>query len=136
MDNQAAAKMIEAMVQSIKDHPNQFVIQLKVIGQAVSVTNGGIGQINSARGGAAGSTTIANKVVADGSSVEIARGRANDAMNEQMAALVASLGNVAQQLRSEKPDKGVIKGVLDSLAGSWVPPLIAAVISSLPAVFG
>lgn len=136
MTNEASAQIVDALSKSLKEHPDQFVINMKVVGQAVSVTNGGIGQINSATGGASGSTAIGNKVVVDGSSVEIARGRADQAMNEQIGSLVAALDRISAELKKEKPDRGIIKGVIDALAGSWVPPMVAAVITSLPAMFG
>lgn len=135
MKNEAAALIVDALTKSLKECPDQFVIQMKVVGQAVSVTNGGIGQINSAYGGAPGSTAIGNKVVVDGSSVEIARGRANEAMTEQIKSLITALEQVSSELKKEKPNQGIIKGVLDTLAGSWVPPMVAAVISSLPVIF-
>jgi hypothetical protein len=134
MESSAAAEIVESLIQSLKEEPGQFSIELKVVGQSVSVTGGGIGQVITANGGATGSTTIGNKVVVDGSSVEISRGRANQAMTEQMQTLVGVLDKVAAQLRSGKPDKGIITSIMDSLGKTWVPPMVTAVINSAVAL--
>lgn len=134
MDSSTAAEIVESLIKSLKEEPGQFSIELKVVGQSVSVTGSGIGQVITANGGASGSTTIGNKVVVDGSSVEISRGRANQAMTEQMQTLVGVLDKVAAQLRSGKPDKGIINSIMDSLGKTWVPPMVTAVISSAVAL--
>ncbi|WP_416425386.1 hypothetical protein RAM80_06400 [Pseudomonas sp. App30] len=135
MEKSEAVSIIESLIHSLKTEPGQFNIELKVVGQTVSVTNGGIGQINAVTGGAAGSTTIGNKVVVDGSSVEIARARAGQALDAQMSGLVDALEKVAAEFRSEKPDKGVIQSVIKAIGESWVPPLITGVVKTVAGIF-
>ena len=136
MENSAAAKVIEDMIQNLKQDPAQFSIQLKVIGQAISARSGGIGQINTAYGGGFGSSAIGNKVTMDGSTIEIGKRRADEAMQQQMSELVGALEKVASEFRAEKPDKGVIQSVVKSLGDSWVPTMITTVITSLASLLG
>ena len=135
MDHQSAARVIDGMVESLRNEPRQFSIELKVVGQQVSVTNGGIGQIISATGGGYKTTTIANKVSVDGSSVQLARGAGDQAMEEQVAALINALEHISDQFKSGNPDKGLIRNILGALGESWVPPMVSAVVTSLIALF-
>lgn len=130
MDSKEGAAIIDALAESIRSNPGQFVIQLKVVGQSF-VTNGGIGAVISATGGAAGSKTIGNQVRVDNSSVDISQGYAEQALNDQMAGLAEALAEISRQLTSANPDKGVIAGIVDSLKKSWVPTAITAVVSTI-----
>ncbi|MFG0755386.1 hypothetical protein ACF8O8_21655 [Pseudomonas sp. TYF_14] len=135
MDHQSAARVIDGMVDSLRNEPCQFSIELKVVGHQVSVTNGGIGQIISATGGGYKTKTIANRVSVDGSSVQLARGAGDQAMEEQVAALIKALEQISDQFKSGNPDKGLIRNILGALGESWVPPMISAVVASLVALF-
>ncbi|QJC78914.1 hypothetical protein [Pseudomonas umsongensis] len=130
MDSKEGAAIIDALAESIRSNPGQFVIQLKVVGQSF-VTNGGIGAVISATGGAAGSTTIGNQVRVDGSSVDIAQGVADKAVVAQMNGLAEGLAEISRQLTSANPNKGLVAEILDSFKNSWVPTAITAVVSTV-----
>lgn len=128
MDAIQASLVLDSLAESINANPDQFSIQVNVIGQSV-VTHGGIGMSVSVAGGGPGSVTVGNSVRMDGGSIEIASGKANAAMVQQMSALAESLSQISQQLKSGNPDKGVIRSIIDSLQKSWVPTTITAVVS-------
>jgi hypothetical protein len=67
----------------------------------------------------------------DGTQIEISRGRADEAMRTQVAALVNSLDGIATELRSRNPDRSRIQQVFDSLKGTWVPGIIIGVLSNV-----
>lgn len=131
MNKDSASLILESIIESLRVEPNQFQITLKVIGQLNSVTNGGIGQIITATGGSAGSTTIGNKVSVDGSTVEIGRQRGAEAISEQTRTLIAALEVIARELKASSPNKSVITKILESLKDTWVPPVISSVVTSL-----
>lgn len=130
MDAIQASTVIDSLVDSIKANPDQFNIQVRVIGQSV-VSNGGIGMNVSVTGGGPGSRTVGNSVRMDGGTIEIATGKADAAMVEQMAGLAEALSQISQQLKSGNPDKGIIRSIIDSLQKSWVPAAITATVTAV-----
>jgi hypothetical protein len=121
-----AADVIEAMAQALRANPRQFHINISVIGQRVT-SYGGIGMQVNATGGGPGSTTIGNQVSMGGADIQLAQQQGAAAMEQQFAALLQTLANIATELRSAKPDRSVIQRALDSLKNTWVPGVIIGV---------
>ncbi|WDH37411.1 hypothetical protein [Pseudomonas chlororaphis] len=130
MDAIQASTIIDSLADSIKANPDQFTIQIRVIGQSV-VSHGGIGMSVSVTGGGPGSSTVGNSVHMGSGTIEIATGKADAAMVEQMAGLAEALSQISQQLKSGNPDKSLIRSTIDALQKSWVPAAITAVISAV-----
>ena len=65
MEIEEAVSIIEEMIQSLKNNPNQFHINVNVTGQQIT-SQGGTGLIITATGGGPGSTTIGEIVSASG----------------------------------------------------------------------
>lgn len=127
-----AAEVIEAMASALRANPQQFHINISVIGQRVT-SYGGIGMKVTAVGGGPGSTTIGNQVTMGGAQVEISQQQGVQAMNEQFGALLQTLQDVATQLRAPAPDRGRIQRAIDSLKGTWVPGAITSAVVALVA---
>jgi Trk-type K+ transport system membrane component len=125
-----AAKVIDEIINSIKDNPAQFQLSINVIGQQVT-SHGGTGMSISVTGGGPGSTTIGNKVTVGGASVEIAQQRGKQAMNEQFNALLNTLNAISEQLKVREPDKSLIQRLTSSLKNTWVPGVIVGVVSNV-----
>jgi hypothetical protein len=125
-----AATIVEAIADSLKSDPNQFYISISAIGQQIT-SHGGTGLVITATGGGPGSKTVGQVVSMDGTNFEIARGKADQAMAEQINALVNSLETVAKELSSSEPDKSKIKQIFDTLTGTWVPGIIIGVLSNV-----
>jgi len=121
-----AADVIEAMAQALRANPRQFHINISVIGQRVT-SYGGIGMQVNAAGGGPGSTTIGNQVSMGGANIELAQQQGAAAMEQQFAALLQTLANIATELRSAKPDRSVVQRAIDSLKNTWVPGVIIGV---------
>ena len=126
MDVKDASKIIDSIAESIKDHPNQFHIEVNVTGQSIS-SYGGIGAVISATGGAPGSTTIGQSVSMNGAQIEIAQ-KARTAMNQQLQSLVEALNQISSELKAQQPNKSKISGIYKSLKETWVPQLIVSVL--------
>ena len=124
-----AAELIEVMIGAIKSNPSQFHLSINVIGQQVT-SHGGTGLHVSVTGGGAGSTTIGNQVSMSGASVQIAQQHGIQAVNDQMSALLNTLGEIANQLRSQSPNKSVVQQLVSSLKNTWVPEVIVGVVGN------
>lgn len=127
MDRTDACQLVEAIRDSVDSEPSQFQIAVNVTGQKI-VSHGGTGVQITATGGGPGSTTIGQKVSVEGAQIEIARQKGTAAMQQQMHALVNALDELAQELKSEEPDKTIIARIYESLEHSWVPGVITSVV--------
>jgi len=128
MDRTHAAQLVEAIRDSIIAEPNQFHIADNITGQKI-VSHGGTGLQITTTGGVAGSTTIGQKVSVDGAQIEITRQKGTAAIQQQMQALANALDELAEQLKSQEPDKTIITRIYESLKQSWVPGVITSVVS-------
>ncbi len=127
MENKEAISILEEMIQSIKNNPNQFYINIQVTGQKVT-SYGGTGLKITATGGGPGSTTIGQKVSMNGADIQISQNRGKQAMNAQFNALLQTLDKIVEQFQSSSPDKNVISKLYDSLKNNWVPDVIISII--------
>lgn len=131
MDKKEAAGIIDLMIKSIRNNPNQFQIEINVTGQSVSNVSGGTGLNVSATGGEPGSTTIGQQVSVNSSQIRIAQKAGNDAMKKQIQNLINSLAAISDELKSQTPNEGRVSKVYQSLKDTWVPSLIISVLGSL-----
>lgn len=129
MNKSEASQIINAMISSIKESPDQFKISVKVAGQSI-VSHGGIGQVVTATGGGAGSTTIGQKISVSSGDVTIANEKAFRALDEQFQALIGALEEIKTALSEESPDKSLITQIYQSLKNTWVPGLIISVLGN------
>lgn len=131
MELPEAAELIDGMAKSIREKPSQFHFEIEISGTKATAIGGGVGLSVQARGGGPGSTTIGYQSTLSGASIEIAQKAANDAIRQEMSALVDVLGNLVAELRSASPDKKRITAILDSLKQSWIPNLITSVVANI-----
>ena len=130
MELTQAADIVQTISESLKSNPDQFHINITVTGQQIT-SHGGTGLKINATGGGPKSTTVGQIVSMDGAQIEILRGKANQAMTEQVTALINSLDVISEELRSSSPDKSIIQHRIDSLRGTWVPGVISGVLSNI-----
>jgi len=130
MELTQAADIVQTISESLKSNPDQFHININVTGQQIT-SHGGTGLEITATGGGPKSTTVGQIVSMDGAQIEILRGKANQAMTEQITALINSLDEISKELRSSRLDKSRIQHLIDSLRGTWVPGVIIGVLSNI-----
>lgn len=128
MNASVGAAIIRDMAESLRSNPGQLHINVSVIGQSV-VSHGGTGLSVQVNGGGAGSTTIGQRISADGGQVTIQR--ANQAMSTELSALVDSLNKIATELEKQNPDKSMLRNVMNSLLGTWVPGIVTSVLGNI-----
>ena len=129
MDTRDAADIIDGIVKSLTDNPNQFQYRIDVIGQSV-VSNGGTGYIVNTMGGGPGSTTIGNQVTMSDASIKVSQMRASEYVSQEVSQLLLDLSRISAQLRSPTPDKSAIQRLFESLKKSWLPGVIVGVVST------
>lgn len=133
-DKELAITVIDALIQSLKDHPNQS-FEVKVIGQQNSVIGGGSGtqiakQIT-VQGGAPGSHTTGEVINMNNGNIEIAQSQANEVMikkAEEATTILKEMKNILQQKKVDKPS---LLSSLKKFGATYVPPAIKVVIESL-----
>lgn len=130
MEIEEAVSIIEEIIQSLKNNPNQFHISVMTTGQKVT-SCGGTGLKITATGGDSGSTTIGQKVSLNGSEIQISQDRSKQAIDVQFNALLQTLHEINEQLQTLAPDKNVISKLYDSLKNNWVPGIIISVVHSV-----
>ncbi|MEW5993688.1 MAG: hypothetical protein AB1744_04745 [Candidatus Zixiibacteriota bacterium] len=130
MTSAEAIEIIETIVDSLRSNPNQFNLEIKVIGQNIA-SSGGIGLNLSTTGGGPSSTTIGQVVSVGGNQIEIANKAAIEAMNSQYDALIDALSNIIVELKSSNPNKSRIMSILESLKNTWVPGVITSVLGNV-----
>jgi len=81
-----------------------------------------------------GGTGINASASAGNMQIEIAQERGENAMNQQIQALVNHLLAMAQELKSDSPDKSKLKKMYESLKDTWVPGVISSVVGNLLSV--
>ncbi|MDH0316192.1 hypothetical protein N7346_03380 [Aeromonas caviae] len=131
-----AIKIVQSLISSICESPDQFNINVSVTGQSI-VSHGGIGQVVTAIGGAAGSKTIGQKISVSSGDVTLAYEKAWRALDEQFKALIDALEAIKAQLESKDTDIGLVETIYNSLKNTWVPGLIISVLgTALSAALG
>ena len=130
MNTQEAANIIETIISSLRDNPNQFQFTVNVSTTGFSATShgGGIGAVGIAQGGGTGIHASASM---DDAKIQIAQNKADDEINQAVGTLLESLSAIAQELRSKSPNKSKITSIYESLKGKWIPGVIISVIGCL-----
>jgi hypothetical protein len=130
MNTQEAAKIVDAIVNSLKENPTQFQLSVDVsmTGMSATAQDGGIGALGIAQGGGTGIHASASM---DNTKIQIAQRKAENAMNQEYQALIDTLSGIAQELRNESPDRSKVSSMYESLKGKWIPGVITSVVGNL-----
>jgi hypothetical protein len=130
MNTQEAATIIDAIVNSLSENPNQFQLTVNVSMTGMSATGqgGGIGALGIAQGSGTGIHASASM---DDAKIQIAQRKGKNALNQEYQALLDTLSAMAQELRDESPDKSKISRLYELLKSEWVPDVITTVVGNL-----
>jgi hypothetical protein len=118
-----AAKLIEAIADSLQKTPNQFSLSVTAVGMQAIGQHGGTGVSIVTTGGGSGSQTTGLRVSASSGDVEIAQAVADKAIGEKTRATVETLRDLAASVRSSQ-DPGRIRSILDRLKAEFTPMLV------------
>jgi hypothetical protein len=125
-----AAQVIESIVESLKNNPNQFQFNVHVSATGMTATSqgGGVGAIGIAQGGGTGIRATAST---NDAQIQIAQRKADVAINEEFQSLLNALSEIAHEMRAESPDQSKVKRIYESLKGKWIPGVITSVVGNL-----
>ena len=127
-----AAAVIEAMANSLRTNPNQFHVNLSIVGTRATSHGGGIGLSVTATGGGPGSHTVGFQSSASMGSAEISL--ANGAMQAEIVAIVSKLDEIVTELRKPKPDRSLLKRLASTVAEKGIGAVTAAAASKVVAL--
>lgn len=135
-----AADVIEAMAESYRRNPSQFhfAVTVNQVGTSVQANGGGIGMQVSVSGGAPGSKTVGFVSSAGSGSVDasVVRQAAGAEIQQQANAAIDLFNALAAELRSARPQKESVSGILSKMATAMLPPLVVAAVKVLLAKAG
>lgn len=122
---------IDAAIDSLKQQPNQFTLNVTAIGAVGTASGGGTGIKVEAHGGGPGSQTIGMVAKADGTQVNIAYATADAALKQEAEKAVKLLTDIKTALQAPKVDKPTITSKLTEFAKTYVAPVLKSVIEAL-----
>jgi len=114
MDKSTAINIIEEILKSYREHPEQNHFEI-TISSYVANNSGGTGFLSSPIGGASGSTTIGMQSSMDGAQLSIAQSRANDAINNINEGIMTNLDAIIESLKNDKSDQSKISNFFSEL---------------------
>ena len=128
IDDDPALVAIDAAIQSLKQRPSQFTMEVSCIGAQAISNGGGTGQSVTVTGGAAGSQTTGMVVSMNGAQCTAALSNAINGLNHQA---IQQLAELKELLQAPTTDKSSIMSKLSELGKTYVMPALQSVLEAL-----
>ena len=122
---------IDAAIESLREHPNQFKLVVNVTGMSVTSTGQGTGMNVEVTGGGPGSQTTGLNVSAGSGQMSIAQSTADQALQEQAEKAISVLTEMKTLLQAPKVDNAKIMSRLTEFGKTYVAPVLKTVIEAL-----
>jgi hypothetical protein len=122
---------IDAAIKSLKEQPNQFSLDVTVIGVSGTASGGGTGVSVVANGGGPGSQTTGLSATIDGTQVKIAQRTADTKLQQESQKAVNLLMEIKTALQAPKVDKPTVQSKLTEFLKTYVAPALKSVIEAL-----
>lgn len=122
---------IDAAIDSLKQQPNQFTLNVTAVGAVGIASGGGTGINVETHGGGPGSQTTGMIARADGTQVNIAHAAADTALKQEAEKAVKLLTDIKTALQASKVDKPTVISKLTEFAKTYVAPVLKSVIEAL-----
>jgi hypothetical protein len=122
---------IDAAIDSLKQQPNQFALNVMAVGAMGTASGSGTGIKVEVHGGGPGSQTTGLVARADGTQVNIAHGVADAALKQEAEKAVKLLTDIKTALQAPKVDKPTVISKLTEFAKTYVAPVLKSVIEAL-----
>ncbi|HVN67513.1 MAG TPA: hypothetical protein VMT55_04005 [Candidatus Sulfotelmatobacter sp.] len=122
---QETISVLETIINSIQQNPNQFKLNITTIGTVGIGRPGSPGIIGIANG--TGGTNIGFQSNATTSNINIEK-NVGGAIDEQVSKALLLLKDLKIQIESEKPDESAIKSILDKIQSSILPEFLSKVL--------
>ena len=130
-DNDPVILAIDAAVQSLRQQPNQFNLQITAIGAMGVANNGGTGISVTATGGGPNSTTTGMVARVDSGQINIARANADAVLKQQAEQAIQLLNDIKASLQAKTVDKPSVMSKLAQLGQTYIAPVVQTVIAAL-----
>ncbi|AVX90041.1 hypothetical protein PkP19E3_17780 [Pseudomonas koreensis] len=135
MNKNDAAIVIDSIISELNNNPNQFNlnVSIKNIGVHGIGRDGGTGIRASAVGGGVGSTSIGMVGIASTGNMDfrISEGVADDKLKAEIKTFTSALEQISNQLKTEKPDKGLVDHLFGAVKDSIIPSVVKAVVAAV-----
>ena len=123
--------VLDALIQSLSDRPNQFHLDVTATGMSVSQSGaGGIGVNIEVQGGGTGPTT-GLAITMDTASINVAEQTATEALVQQAQQAVSILRAIRSELAKPEPKPTSLMDQLRDLGKTYVAPAIKAVVEAI-----
>lgn len=127
MKKEEIIDILNSIAESLTERPNQFNIEISLIGTSVS-NQGGVGIIATAQ--APGSIGYQSTVDAS-SNVEIKIEKENNKIKEEILDCVSKIQLIISEISKDQPKKDVILSALDYMKNKIIPAVIISVVTKL-----
>ncbi len=122
---------IDAAIKSLKQQPNQFSLDVTVVGVVATANGGGTGLSVEANGGGPGSQTIGLVSKVDGGQVNIAKHTADARLTQEAEKAIKILTDIKTALQAPKVDKPLVQSKLTEFLNTYVAPVLKSVLQAL-----
>jgi hypothetical protein len=122
---------INAAIDSLKQQPNQFTLDVTVVGAMGTASGGGTGINVEVQGGGPGSQTTGLIARVDGTQVNIAQAKADAVLKQEAEKAVKLLTEIRTALQAPKLDKLTATSKLAEFLKTYVAPVLKSVIEAL-----
>ena len=128
MNKEEFIEIVEKMIQSLKENPNQFHVGINISATGLKVES--TGRSTGIKSTVYGGTGISATAEAGKGDIEIAQGIANQEFKKRLDKLIESLERIKTEAQKDKPDKNRIKSLRDELK-PYGPAIVGAVLNKL-----
>lgn len=123
--------VIDALIQSLSDRPNQFHLAVTATGMSVTHSgSGGTGVHIEVQGGGTGPTT-GLAITMDTASITVAEQTATEALIQQAQQAISILRAIRSELAKPEPKPASLMDKLSELGKTYIAPAIKAVLEAI-----
>lgn len=128
MNKEEFIGVVESIIQSLKENPNQFHVNINIDTTGLRVESSGrsTGISSTVYGG----TGISARAEIRKGDIEIASGIANQEFKKRLDRLIESLEKIKKEANKEKPDKTRMRRIIAELE-PYAPAIVGAVLNKL-----
>ena len=128
MNKEEFIGIVESMIQSLKENPNQFHVNINISATGLRAVSSGrsTGISSTVYGG----TGISARAEAGKGDIKIAQGIANQEFKKKLNKLIESLEKIKSEAKKDKPNENRMRSLLDELK-PYGPAIVSAVLNKL-----
>jgi hypothetical protein len=128
MNKEEFVGIVERIIQSLRDKPDQFHVNINIVATGLKVESSGMstGVSSTVYGG----TGISAKAEGGKQDVTLTQGIADQEFRKKLGKSIESLEKIVMEAKKDKPDKKRLQSLIDELK-PYGPAIVEAVLSKL-----